>query len=88
MIQSEMEQWSILSNVVNCMLYGRYPKNFHNLNISTVNKEKYKRNSNIELEERHMLELDFWRHTGEIEGRISRCIQRDSIRNIRHYKNQ
>ena len=32
---------------------------FHNLNISTVNKEKYKRNSNTEEEQRHVLEVDF-----------------------------
>ena len=32
---------------------------FHNLNISAVNKEKCKRNSNIGGEERHLLELDF-----------------------------
>ena len=32
---------------------------FHNLNISTVNKERKKGNSNIEIEERHMLDLDF-----------------------------
>ena len=53
-----MEQWSILSNIVNYIQYDRHPKNVHNLNISTVNKEKYKRNSNIEEEERQMLELD------------------------------
>ena len=54
-----MEQWSILSNVVNYVQYNRHPKNFHNLNIRAVNKEKYKRKPNIESEERQMLELDF-----------------------------
>ena len=58
-VLSQMEQWSILSNVVNYIQYDRHPKNFHNLNIRTANKEKYKRNSNIEEEERYMLELDF-----------------------------
>ena len=29
---------------------------FYNLNITAVNKEKYKRNSNIEEEERQMLD--------------------------------
>ena len=57
-VLSQMEQWSILSKIVNYIQYDRHPKNFHNLNISTVNKEKYKRNSNIE-EKRHLLELDF-----------------------------
>ena len=54
-----MEQWSILSNVVNYIQYNKYPKNFQNLNIRDVNKEKYKRKSNTEKEERQMLELDF-----------------------------
>ena len=38
-----MEQWSILSNVVNYILYDIHQKNFHNMNIDTVNKEKYKK---------------------------------------------
>ena len=55
----QMEQWSILSNVVNYIQYDRHPRNFHNLNIRAVDKKKYKRNLNIEEEERQMLELDF-----------------------------
>ena len=54
-----MEQWSILGNVVHCIQYDKHQKNFHNLNMSTVNKERSKRNSNIKEEERHILELDF-----------------------------
>ena len=55
----QMEQWSVLSNVVNYIQYDRHPKNFYNLNIRAVNKEKYKRKSNIEEVKRQMLELDF-----------------------------
>ena len=58
-VLSQMEQWSILSNVVNYIQYDKHPKNFYNLNIRAVNKEKYKRKSHIEEEERQMLELDF-----------------------------
>ena len=54
-----MEWWWILSNVANYIQYDRHPRNFHNLNINAVNEEKCKRNSNIEEEKRHMLELDF-----------------------------
>ena len=53
-----MEQWSILSNMVNYIKYDRHLKNFYNLNIRAVNKEKNKGKSNLE-EERQMLELDF-----------------------------
>ena len=55
-----MEQWSILSNIVNYIQYERHPMNFHNLNIRAVSKERYKRKLSTEKEEeRHMLELDF-----------------------------
>ena len=56
--------------------YDKHQKRiFHNLNISTVNKEKYKRSSSKEEEERH---------TRETKGRIFRCVQRDTIRDIEH----
>ena len=54
-----MEQWSILSNVLNYIQYDKHPKNYHSLSISTVTEEKYRRNSYIKEEERDMLELDF-----------------------------
>ena len=63
-----MEQWSILSNVVNYVQYDKHPKNFHNLNISAVNKEKYKRNSSKEEEERHVLDLDFGDTPEKLKG--------------------
>ena len=47
-VLSQMEQWSILSNVVNYIQYDKHPKNFHNLNIRAMNKEKHKRKSNME----------------------------------------
>ena len=63
-----MEQLPILSNVVNYIQCDRHPKNFHNLNISAVNKENYKRNSKIEEEERNMLELDFGHTLEKLKG--------------------
>ena len=53
-----MEQWSILSNIVNYIQFDRHPKNFYNLNIRVVNKEKYKRNL-LQRRKRQMLQLDF-----------------------------
>ena len=58
-VLSQMEYWSIQSNVVNYIQYDRHPKNFHHLNISAVNQEKCKRKSNIEEDERHIFEVDF-----------------------------
>ena len=43
-VLSEMEQWLILSKVVNYVQYDNHPKNFHQVNITAVNKKKDKRN--------------------------------------------
>ena len=67
-ILSQMEQLSILSNVVNYIQYDRHSKNYHNLNMSAVNKEKYKRKSNVEEEERYVLELDFGDKPEKLKG--------------------
>ena len=37
---TQTEQWSILSNTLNYIQYDMYPKNYHSLGISTVNKCK------------------------------------------------
>ena len=65
-VLSQMEQWSILSNVINYIQYDKHPKNYHSLNISTVNKETGRRNSYIKEEEGDMLELDF----GDMPGKL------------------
>ena len=53
-----MEQWSILSNMVNYIQYNRHPQKFYNLNIRAVNKKKYKKIM-YRRRGRQMLELDF-----------------------------
>ena len=52
----QMEQWSILSNMLNYKQYDRYSKHFHNLDISTVNI--CKTHSEIR-EEKDRIEVDF-----------------------------
>ena len=37
---SRMEQWSILSNVINYVHYSKNPKNFHAMSIKLINKNK------------------------------------------------
>ena len=39
-VLSQMEQWLILSSVIDYIQYDKHPKNFDSLSISTVNKEK------------------------------------------------
>ena len=79
-----MQQWLILSNEVNYIQYDRHPKNFYNLSITAVNKEKYKRRFDAE-EEKQILRVRFWGYIREIKGRIFRYIQWNSIRNIEYH---
>ena len=53
---TQMEQWSILSNMLNYIQYYKHPKNFHNLGISAVNI--CKNHSEIN-EEKDTIEVDF-----------------------------
>ena len=55
----QMDQWLVISNVINYIQYDQHPMNYHSLNIGTVNKGKCKRDSYIEEQEGDMLELDF-----------------------------
>ena len=49
-----MEQWSILSDVLNYIQYDKHPKTYHSLSISTVSKCKTKARINGDT-----VELDF-----------------------------
>ena len=62
-----MEQWSILSNVVNYVQYNRHPKNFYDLDIKTVDKKSHKKIYGKE-EERHILEVDFGDTPDKLKG--------------------
>ena len=53
---TQMEQWSILSNMLNYIEYDKHPKNFHNLGISAVNICK---NHSDAREEKDIIEVDF-----------------------------
>ena len=37
---SQMEQWSILSNVINYVQYSKNPKNIHAMSIKPINKSE------------------------------------------------
>ena len=37
---SQMEQWSILSNIINYVQYNKHPKNFHSMSFRPINKKK------------------------------------------------
>ena len=58
-LMTQMEQWSILSNVLTYIQYDKHPKNYHNLSDNAVNKYK---NSLDTSEERDIVELDLVSH--------------------------
>ena len=64
-----MEQWSILSNVVNYIQYDRHPKNYCKLDIRAVDQKSHKKICNKE-EERQILELDF----GNTPEKLKECL--------------
>ena len=51
--ETQMEQWSILSNKINYIQYNKFPKNYHSLGIIAINKGK------ISLGETDQIQLDF-----------------------------
>ena len=54
-VMTQMEQWSILSNVLNYVQHNRFHSRNHTLDIIAVNKYKYKSNTG----DREFKELDF-----------------------------
>ena len=59
-LMTQMEQWSILNNVLNYIQHGRHPMINQNLNIRAVNK--YKGNSKHRGRKRNY-RIRFWCHT-------------------------
>ena len=55
-LMTQMEQWSILSNVLNYVQHGKFHSIRHTLDIRAVNKYKHKLNTEGDREFR---ELDF-----------------------------
>ena len=56
---SQMEQWSILSNVINYVQYDNNPKNIHSMSVRSINKMKNKIKSRKDEKERPISEIDF-----------------------------
>ena len=58
-VSTQMEQWSILSNIVNYVQYDRHPINVYDLDMKTVDHKRHKKiYGKSKEEERHILELD------------------------------
>ena len=63
----QMEQWSILSNMLNYIQCDKHPKNFHNIGICAVNVYK---NGSDAKKEKGFVER-FWSNTRCFKRRIS-----------------
>ena len=56
-----MEQWLILSNVVNYVQYDRNPKDFYNLDIKAINQKNHRKiYDRLKEEDRQILRVRFW----------------------------
>ena len=56
---SQMEQWSILSNVINYAQYNKHPKSFYSISVRPINKMKNNIKSRKDEKERPKSEIDF-----------------------------
>ena len=70
-LMTQMEKWSILSNVLNYMQYDKHPKNYHSLSINAVNKYRNNLDTN---EKKRSSGIRIWCHARGIKRRISRCV--------------
>ena len=54
-----MEQWLILSNVINYVQYHKHPQNIHTLSVRPINKMKNKIKNRKDEKERPISEIYF-----------------------------
>ena len=50
---TQMEQWSILSNVLNYIQYDRHPRAYHSLSINAINKQEISTKEKRDIAELH-----------------------------------
>ena len=88
-IISQMQQWSIISNVVNYVQYNRHPQNYYDLDIKAGDSKSHKKIYNKE-EKRQMLELDFGNTPEKLKGEyldMDEGIQSEAISTTRFDEN-
>ena len=72
---TQMEQWSILSNILSYVQHSKFNSTNHSLSVQPVNRYKIKPDEGKEFRE-----VDFGTNSTKPTGRISGCVQRNSIR--------
>ena len=64
---SQMEHWSILSNVVNYVQYDRNPKNFYELDVKALDQKNHRKlYDKLKDAERQALKIDFGDNPGKL----------------------
>ena len=67
-IISQMEQWSMLSNVFNYIQYNRHPSEFYDLDVKAIGQMNHRKIYNrLQEEDRQVLELDFGDNPGKLK---------------------
>ena len=70
----QMEQWSILSNVITYIQYSKNPKNLHTISVKSVNKNKINIGRKQGETDRHILENMSCGYIRQINRRVFRQI--------------
>ena len=66
---TQMEQWSILSNILNYVQHSKFNSMNHSLSVKPVNKYKIKPDTGKEFRASR-----FWYNSTKLTGRISGCV--------------
>ena len=64
-----MEQWSILSNIVNFVHYDRNPRDFYNLDVKVIDQKNHRKiYDRVKEEDRQVIEIDFGDTLDKLKG--------------------
>ena len=68
MQKTQVEQWSILSNLLNYVQHSRFNSMNHTLDVKPVNKYKMKSNNPLSLSDGEFREVDFGKAAQSLQG--------------------
>ena len=83
---SQMEQWSILSKVINYVQYNKHPKNIHTVSVRPINKMKNQTKSKKDEKERPLSEIDFKNTSDKLKEVYLDRYERGNVKNIKYYQ--
>ena len=64
-----MEQWSLLSNIVNYVQYDRKPSDFYNLDVKVIDQKNHRKiYRRLKEEDRQVIELDSGDTPDKLQG--------------------